>query len=41
MTECDAPTDIIFPLCIFGNTWPGQKVPGMSLEGAVRRHRAA
>ena len=29
------------PLCSLGNTKPGRKVPGLSSEDAVRRHRAA
>jgi len=29
------------PLCTLGNTRPGQKVPGLSSECAVCRHRAA
>ena len=29
------------PLCILGNTTPGQKVPGLSSEGAMRRYCGA
>jgi hypothetical protein len=29
------------PLCILGNTRPGQKYPGLSFEAAVRRHHVA
>jgi len=42
LTECVAPTHAVnVPLCILGNTRPGQKVPGLSSEGALPRHCVA
>jgi len=42
MIECDAPADSeIATFFCLGNTRPGQKVPGLSFEDTVHRHRSA
>ena len=42
MIESDAPADSEFAIfLILGNRRPGQKVPGLSFQGAVHRHWSA